>query len=95
MTSLSTAWNIATQQLATASKAFAAQEALNPRSDALDDLCDAVTAAENALFQTAAPHIRAALWKMDHLQEMADGSSIAPEQIRLVSADIRRLIGEE
>lgn len=94
MTNLATAWTSATEQLATATQAFAAQEAVTPGGDALDELCNAVTDAEDALFQIDAPHLQAALWKLDHLQEAASGSSITPEQIRQVSTDIRRLIGE-
>lgn len=87
-------WNAAMQARQKASEAFAAHEAISPGGDALDALCNAVTDAEDALFDTNAPHMQAALWKLDHLQQEAAASSITPDQIRRVSTDIRRQIGE-
>lgn len=87
-------WDAAMQGHEQASEAFAAHEAIAPGSDGLDTLCNAVTDAEDTLFDTDAPHMHAALWKLDLLEQEAAASSITPQQIRRVSTDIRRLIGE-
>lgn len=87
-------WDAAMQARQKAAGAFAAHEAIAPGSDALDALCNAVTDAEDTLFNTDAPHTEAALWKLDLLEQEAAASSITPQQIRRVSTDIRRLIGE-
>ncbi|CAH0496621.1 hypothetical protein NVSP9465_01658 [Novosphingobium sp. CECT 9465] len=87
-------WDAAMQTYAEATKAFADQEAITPSSFALDDLCNAMTDAEDALFRLDAPHLRAILWKLDRLEVDANGSSLSPDHIRQVSTDIRRLIGE-
>lgn len=87
-------WDAAMQGHEQASEAFAAHEAIAPGSDELDALCNAVTDAEDTLFETDAPHMEAVLWKLNLLEQESSTSSITPDQIRRVSADIRRLIGE-
>lgn len=87
-------WAAAMRALEKASNAFSAHEAIAPASDALDDLCNAVTDAEDELFKMDAPSLHAALWKLNHLQQEATVSSLTPDQIRQVSTDIRRLMGE-
>lgn len=89
-----TPWESAIDQLATASQAFAAEQSTNPAGDELDALCNAMTDAEDTLFGMDAPHMQAALWKLDYLSHVAKDTIITPDQLRKVSNDIRRLIGE-
>lgn len=89
-----TLWESALKQLATASEAFAAEQVQNPAGDELDALCNAMTDAEDTLFGMNAPHMQAALWKLDYLLQVAEDTIITPNQLRQVSNDIRRLIGD-
>ncbi|KHS43405.1 hypothetical protein [Novosphingobium subterraneum] len=88
------AWNEGKARYDRAVQEFDAKAAEDPACDALDQLCDVLTDTEDSLFRMNAPSMQAVLWKLDRLQEEADGSSINPGQIKQVSDDIRRLFGE-
>lgn len=91
---LQSAWDEGKARYDEVVREFDAMAAHDPGCDALDQLCYVMTDAEDGLFRMNAPSMQAVLWKLDRLQEEADGSSINPDQIKQVSDDIRRLFGE-
>lgn len=62
-----------------------------------DELADAVSEAEGALMAMPAPHGRALLWKLEHLNEVSDGSTSgwSAEYVAQTMADARRLLSRE
>lgn len=88
------AWEDAKARLDDAVRDFDALEAALPGCDELDAICDVMTSTQDELFDAPAPTMQAVLWKLDHLQEVAEGAFVTPKQLAQVSTDIRRLFGE-